>query len=447
MRFFITFCLCAFWTVSAYSQRCAVLEFRAGAGTSQADVDGISEMFITYFHPQGYTMVERAQIDRAIDEQGFQRSNMTEYQMVRLGQILNVSKIVVGVINNIRGEYNIDARVINVESGTLAATEGVTFTSGMSYRSTMQGLAQRLSEQIAISSSSVSTSGSSASNSRNKRSSVETLYGYLRVFPNELGDFQSIPHTIISQINVQSQYGINDWRVPTNEELSLLRANDYLGLGGYMTKENPRGIVLLVSDGSGQINDEQCIKYLSYYQEYYKQMNYDSALPYWRKAYAVCPPTKSQNLFVHGSTLMNREINKNRKNPALFSAQVDSLLKLQDERLRFYPRTAKGVDQKATILNNKGQYMIYFRSDDYAYLYYNLLTIIHELGGETKLNILVNYFAAAVNLYRNGKLNDKEVIQAYNTVSHIIADVHVVSEETDKARSAIESLYLDYLDC
>ena len=125
------------------------------------------------------------------------------------------------------------------------------------------------------------------------------------------------------------------------------------------------------AQGKYGADSAECIKYLSYYQEYYKQKNYDSALPNWRKAYAICPATASQNLFVHGSTLINREINKNRKNAAYFNALVDTLLTLltlQDQRLQYYPRTAKGVDQKATILNNKGQYMINFRSEDSKYL-------------------------------------------------------------------------------
>ena len=167
------------------------------------------------------------------------------------------------------------------------------------------------------------------------------------------------------------------------------------------------------AQGKYGADSAECIKYLSYYQEYYKQKNYDSALPNWRKAYAICPATASQNLFVHGSTLMNREINKNRKNAALFQAQVDSLLTLQDQRLEFYPRTAKGVDQKATILNNKGQYMINFRSDDSQYLYDNLTAIINELGSETKGGLLVNNLQAAINLYRDGKLQDDDVINMF----------------------------------
>ena len=96
------FCLMAF---SVNAQRCAVLEFKAGSGISQADVDGISAIFITYFRLEGYTMVERTQIDKVIEEQGFQRSRMTQAQMVRVGEILNVSKIVVGDINFVFGQY------------------------------------------------------------------------------------------------------------------------------------------------------------------------------------------------------------------------------------------------------------------------------------------------------------------------------------------------------
>lgn len=149
MKKLISFLLMCIVALSMNAQRCAVLEFKAGAGISQADVDGISAIFITYFRPAGYTMVERTQIDKAIDEQGFQRSKMTESQMVRIGQILNVSKIVVGDVNVVMGQYNVDVRVINVESGTQSGWAGDSFTAS-SYRATMQQIAQQLAEQIAI---------------------------------------------------------------------------------------------------------------------------------------------------------------------------------------------------------------------------------------------------------------------------------------------------------
>ena len=238
--------------ISANAQRAAVLEFNAGVGISQADVDGISAIFITYFRPAGYTMVERTQIDKVIDEQGFQRSRMTESQMVRIGKILNVSKIVVGDVNVVMGQYNVDVRVINVESGTIAATEGATF-SGSSYRASMQSIAQKLASKIAISSGST-VSATTSQTTTQQRTTPYVIYGYLKVFPNDLGTFDSEPRQVIARLNQSKQYGYGTWRLPTNEELSLMRANNVIGAGTYMTDENNKGIVRLVTDkGEGEI--------------------------------------------------------------------------------------------------------------------------------------------------------------------------------------------------
>ena len=198
--------------------------------------------------------------------------------------------------------------------------------------------------------------------------------------------------------------------------------------------------------GSGD-NRAECLKYLDYYQQYYKQKNYESALPNWRKAYFYCPWTASQNLFVHGSSLINMEINKARRDPARFTALVDTLLLLQDQRLEFYPLTKNGASQKATILNNKGQYMINFRSDDAQYLYDNLSAIINELGSETKGSILVNNLQASISLYREGKLIADDVINMYDIVTGAIAGATAKSdaeeEENLKTKATIESVFAD----
>ena len=134
--------------IGVNAQRVAVLDFNAGVGVSQADVDGISAIFNTYFSPRGYTLVERTQIDKAIDEQNFQRGKFTESQMVRIGQILNVSNVVVGDIKIFAGrKYDVYVRVINVQSGTIQAEERA---FGTSYGNMMKGIAEKLANKIAI---------------------------------------------------------------------------------------------------------------------------------------------------------------------------------------------------------------------------------------------------------------------------------------------------------
>lgn len=76
---------------------------------------------------------------------------------------------------------------------------------------------------------------------KSKSGKVETILGYLNVYPEDLGKFKKAPENVINAVNVQSLNGFSNWRLPTEEELSLMYANgEMLGLKGrnYMTWEN-----------------------------------------------------------------------------------------------------------------------------------------------------------------------------------------------------------------
>lgn len=239
---------CALVLVTSVSaQRVAVLEFTAGSGVSQADIDGVASIFNTYFTPNGYTLVERIQIERVISEQNLQKDKITQAQMVRIGEILNVSVIVTGKINIHAGEYNIDVQALNVESGVLCGKAGITWKPDSSYRNAMKQLALDLADQIAI--KPIEPVIEKKNNIR-KRTEVEVVLGYLKVYPTELGVFPSAPNTVIAQINRQHLYDYDTWRIPTIEELALLRANDYLSDETYISSSTAKssGIVLLVTD-------------------------------------------------------------------------------------------------------------------------------------------------------------------------------------------------------
>ena len=140
------------------------------------------------------------------------------------------------------------------------------------------------------------------------------------------------------------------------------------------------GMNLSAQDKYGP-NKDECIKYLSYYQEYYKQKNYDDALPNWRKAMKLCPPTASQNMLLNGMTLLGREINKT-KDAATRQALVDSLLTLNDLRAEYYPNYA------VAAMNTKGQYMTQFYKDPKD-IYEGLGKIVETNQEKTKPSLLL----------------------------------------------------------
>lgn len=234
-------CLLAF-NLHAQQNKVAVLNFKADVGISQSDVDGISSIFTTYFSPQGWILVERTQIDKVIKEQGFQKSTMTEQQMVKIGQILNLKKIVIGNVNIISGSYNIDVRIVDVQNGIISAKDGETWTAGTSYRSLMQSLATRLASKIAITKP---TTINIVSAPMSQATDIIILYGYLKVFPKNLGVFSNMPTNLINAINnnPKENYGYDSWRLPTQDELELIisNINSVSGISTnqpYMTNEN-----------------------------------------------------------------------------------------------------------------------------------------------------------------------------------------------------------------
>ena len=237
-------------SLSVKAQRCAVLDFQVGNGVTAQDIEGISFAFRSNFRPEGYTILERPQINATIEDLGYEQTDMTHQQTLRVGRNLDASVIVVGTINKFMDEYAVDVRVVDVAKGTTLVTEGANFERA-SYLTAMKELSNRLSSRLLsapVPYSSQLSVPSTSSSSPKERTDPYVLFGYLKVFPKDLGYFPSIPKTVIAQLNQSMTYGYGTWRLPTKEELSMMRDNNIVGQGDYMTIENKTGIVRLVTD-------------------------------------------------------------------------------------------------------------------------------------------------------------------------------------------------------
>lgn len=195
----------------------------------------------------------------------------------------------------------------------------------------------------------------------------------------------------------------------------------------------------LSAQGKYGADSAECIKYLSYYSEYYKQKNYDEALPNWRKAYALCPPTASQNLLIHGTTLMKRVISKP-ANAQHQKAAIDSLIAIYDQRVEFYPKTAE------TALNNKGVDVNNYVKNDAQKVYDIYSSIISTLKEKTKPAIFVFNLNSAIELFQAGTLTAEDVINIYQTSMGYLAEAQPANdadaEQLAKVKTDVESLFI-----
>lgn len=181
-------------------------------------------------------------------------------------------------------------------------------------------------------------------------------------------------------------------------------------------------------------NKDECIKYLSYYTEYYKQKNYDDATPHWRQAYHYCPVTCSENLLLNGTTLLRRLIVKNQRDKAYKEALVDSLLTLHDQRAEYYPKNA------VTARNNKGVDMSNYIKTDYERLYQGYEDIIAANGEQTKTSLYLFDFKAAIELYKQGKLGAETIMELYQ---RNLAAVEAAKPETETEAKVVANMKQD----
>ena len=199
--------------------------------------------------------------------------------------------------------------------------------------------------------------------------------------------------------------------------------------------------VVLPAAAQGRFGKDsaECTKYLSYYQELYKQKNFDDAAPFWRKAFSLCPPTASQNMFIYGQTIIRNEVNKNRKDPVRYRELVDTLLMLSELRAQYYPKYAvKSLDNKAIDVVN-------YLGSDYEAQYKYLTEILDNIKGEASPAAFVTQMKSAVEMYRNEKLDAEEVMNNYTKVAGYLDD-KIDSSNDPQYRSAkvdVESIFID----
>ncbi|MBO4843859.1 MAG: hypothetical protein J5490_04640 [Bacteroidales bacterium] len=186
------------------------------------------------------------------------------------------------------------------------------------------------------------------------------------------------------------------------------------------------------AQGKYGADSAECIKYLSYYQDYYKQRNYDDAIPNWRTAYKLCPPTASQNLILNGTTLVRTLIQKNANNPQYVAGLVDTLLTLHDVRAQYYPSYA------VTALNNKAIDMNNYIKDPKT-LYDGLGKIIATNGADVDPKALLFQLNAAIDAFNAGSLTAEDIINTYNDNISLLEKIPGKTDEEKAANAQLKT--------
>ncbi|HPX78902.1 MAG TPA: hypothetical protein PK603_01170 [Bacteroidales bacterium] len=182
----------------------------------------------------------------------------------------------------------------------------------------------------------------------------------------------------------------------------------------------------------------ECVRYLNFYKEYYKNGNIREALPSWRGALKKCPVGVTQALYQDGQNMIKFLINQT-NDPQRRRELVDSLILMYDIRIEKFP-AFKSCLSAHTF---KAYDMITYYKEDDAQVFKALQDVVQYGRENTDQNILVLNMQYATSLFKEDKLSTEDVINVYQNISNIF-DMKVriaPSEALDEARNSFETLF------
>lgn len=193
---------------------------------------------------QGYSAYDRVDLSSIMGEHNFQRTGFVNDETIKkLGEMAGADLVMIPeVAKNDDGQIYVSVKMLDVTTAKTMFVDGQSM--GSSTTEVESGCLKLVTKIL--------DDKQSSSNSMLIADSAVTLFGYLHIYPKDLGEFQSLPAQLLNAINKQGDYGFDSWRLPTEEELTIMRASSSsipnFKNADYLCSDSPkRGIARLVT--------------------------------------------------------------------------------------------------------------------------------------------------------------------------------------------------------
>jgi tetratricopeptide (TPR) repeat protein len=214
-------------------------------------------------------------------------------------------------------------------------------------------------------------------------------------------------------------------------------------------EEESGDVVLKSAEELIRDQDRDFMNKLSLYNEFYKQGNYESALPHWKAVYNKYPKS-TLNLYIHGSNMYEKMIEE-ADTPEEKNQYINELMKVYDKRIKHF-------GDKGYVLGRKAAAWLKYKLDTDRALdngdmqetlkkgYDWLTESVNERGDETELPVLVLLMQTTRSLFKLGELPKETVVKNYdicNSTLKTILEKGDVAEDLAKDVSDVQAYIED----
>ena len=193
-----------------------------------------------------------------------------------------------------------------------------------------------------------------------------------------------------------------------------------------------------------------CITHTSLYREFYKQKNYDDALPHWRWVFFNCPLV-SQNVYIDGAKMIAARINE-AKDQKTRDKYIDTLMMVFENRIKYFgdsPTSREGmvIGRQAIELEN-------YRPSDTMRVYQYLRKSVESEGVNSDAFIVSRYFINVSNLVANKRFPADSVAEVYDRLDNLVDQkLEMIKNDTAQVsrwkdvRALLEARFEPYATC
>lgn len=188
----------------------------------------------------------------------------------------------------------------------------------------------------------------------------------------------------------------------------------------------------------------ECRKNVSLYNEPMRQKNYDEALIYLRKVYAICPKYK-ESIYINGAIIYRDKIDKE-KDPATKEKYIDTLISvIYEKQLEYFGR-------KTTSLERYGNDMMKYRQSTPMVAYKIFKEIIDAEKENSSCIAIMRYYQTLVLLYNKKEpgFDVAKMVEEYFKCRDYM-DKTTIAHPDDKncatASGELDNLALNFLSC
>ncbi len=193
------------------------------------------------------------------------------------------------------------------------------------------------------------------------------------------------------------------------------------------------------SQGRFGKDSAECVKYLGFYKDSYKQGNYAEAAPNWRAAMKYCPPASSHDMLFQGIRILKYYIENPSVTPQRKKELLDSIAMLYEMRKEYFPRYTVAAQI------NKTYDMEAYGADEKTVLA-EVNKSIEVAGNDVDPGLLVVGLQKLINIYKQNPLGADDVMNFYSKGTPIFdAQIASTDEKTKNhalgAKADFENLF------